>query len=125
VVRSDGYAAEPDAAVRIARESAFEGWPLIVITDDAKRAAASSMNFLWTTFTRFEPAADIHAAERRIVRNHIAYRGPVVIDARLKPGFPEELSCRDDIARLVTRRWKEYFTSATVEMGDSERAHLD
>jgi UbiD family decarboxylase len=125
VVRTAGYAAEPDAATRIARERAFEGWPLIVITDDAKRAAASSMNFLWTTFTRFEPAADIHAAERRIVRNHIAYRAPVVIDARLKPGFPKELSCRDDIARLVTRRWKEYFPSATVEMGDSERAHLD
>ena len=97
---------------------AFEGWPLIVITDDAN-AAASSMNFLWTTFTRFEPAADIHAAERRIVRNHIAYRGPVVIDARLKPGFPKELSCRDDIAQLVTRRWKEHFPGATVEMGDS------
>ncbi|HEX2459221.1 MAG TPA: UbiD family decarboxylase [Vicinamibacterales bacterium] len=125
VVGTAGYAAEPDAATRMARERAFEGWPLIVITDDAKRAAASSMNFLWTTFTRFEPAADIHAAERRIVRNHIAYRGPVVIDARLKPGFPKELSCRDDIAQLVTRRWKEYFPGATVEMGDSERAHLD
>ncbi len=83
------------------------------------------MNFLWTTFTRFEPAADIHAAERRIVRNHIAYRGPIVIDARLKPGFPKELACRDDIAQLVTRRWKEYFPSGKVEMGDSERAHLD
>lgn len=125
VVGTEDYAAEPDAATRIARERAFEDWPLIVITDDAKRTAASSMNFLWTTFTRFEPAADIHAAERRIVRNHIVYRGPVVIDARLKPGFPKELSCRDDIARLVTRRWKEYFPSATVEMGDSERAHLD
>jgi UbiD family decarboxylase len=125
VIETAGYAAEPDAATRIARERAFESWPLIVITDDAKRAAASSMNFLWTTFTRFEPAADIHAAERRIVRNHIAYRGPVVIDARLKPGFPGELSCRDDIAQLVTRRWKEYFPGATVEMGDSEKAHLD
>ena len=111
---------------RVLRASvAFEDWPLIVITDDVKRAAASTMNFLWTTFTRFEPAADIHAAERRIVRNHIAYRGPIVIDARLKPGFPKELSCRDDIAQLVTRRWKEYFPGATVEMGDSERAHLD
>jgi len=125
VVGTAGYAAEPDAATRIARERAFEDWSLIVITDDVKRAAASSMNFLWTTFTRFEPSADIHAAERRIVRNHIAYRGPVVIDARLKPGFPKELSCRDDIAQLVTRRWKEYFPGATVEMGDSERAHLD
>ncbi len=84
------------------------------------------MNFLWTTFTRFEPAADIHAAERRIVRNHIAYRGPIVIDARLKPGFPKELSCDDETGGArVTRRWKEYFPSGRVEMGDSERAHLD
>ena len=83
------------------------------------------MNFLWTTFTRFEPAADIHAAERSIVRNHIAYRGPIVIDARLKSEFPRKLSCREDIAQRVTRRWNEYFPSRNVEMGDSERAHLD
>ena len=84
------------------------------------------MNFLWTTFTRFEPAADIHAADKRIVRNHIAYRGPIVIDARLKPTFPKELVV--PIRRrptLVTRRWKEYFPSGRVAMGDSERASLD
>ena len=125
VVGAPGYAAEPDAAARLAGEPVFANWPLLVITDEPARAAASPMNFLWTTFTRFEPAADIHAAERRIVRNHIAYRGPVVIDARLKPGFPKELACREDIAELVTRRWNEYFPSGNVAMGDSERAHLD
>ena len=119
------FDAEPGAASRLAADAAFRGWPLVVLTDQPARAAASPMNFLWTTFTRFEPAADIHAAERVIVRNHIAYRGPIVIDARLKPGFPKELTCRDDIAALVTRRWKEYFPSRNVEMGDSERAHLD
>ena len=31
------------------------------------------MNFLWTTFTRFEPAADIHAAATRVVRNHVVH----------------------------------------------------
>jgi hypothetical protein len=83
------------------------------------------MNFLWTTFTRFEPAADVHAAERTIVRNHLSYRGPVVIDARMKPWYPKELSCRADIADRVSRRWHEYFPAGRVEMGDSERAHLD
>jgi UbiD family decarboxylase len=124
VVGAPPYAAEPGAAARLAAADAFRDWPLVVITDEPARAAASPMNFLWTTFTRFEPAADIHAAERRVVRNHIAYRPPIVIDARLKPGFPKELTCRDDIAQLVTRRWKEYFPSGKVEMGDSERAHL-
>jgi 3-polyprenyl-4-hydroxybenzoate decarboxylase len=125
VVEAPAYAEEPDAAARVAGVAAVGQWPLVVVTDDAKRATASPMNFLWTTFTRFEPAADIHASERRIVRNHIAYRAPIVIDARLKPGFPKELSCRDDIASLVSRRWKEYFPSGKVEMGDSERGHLD
>ena len=83
------------------------------------------MNFLWTTFTRFEPGADIHAGGVRIVRNHVAYSAPVVIDARLKPGFPRELTCRPDVAERVTARWREYFPSQRVEMGDSERGHLD
>ena len=125
VVGAPAYVVEPGAAERLAGDAAFRQWTLVVITDEPVRAAASAMNFLWTTFTRFEPAADIYAAERRIVRNHIAYRGPVVIDARLKPGFPKELACRGDIAQLVSRRWKEYFPSGRVAMGDSERAHLD
>jgi 4-hydroxybenzoate decarboxylase subunit C len=125
VVGAPGYSAEPGAAARLASEPAFANWPLVVVTDEPARAAASAMNFLWTTFTRFEPAADIHAAEKRIVRNHIAYRGPIVIDARLKPSFPPELRCREDIAQRVSRRWNEYFPSRRVAMGDSERAHLD
>ena len=125
VVGAPSYADEPGAGTRLAGEAAFAGWPLVVLTDQPARAAASPMNFLWTTFTRFEPAADIHAADRRLIRNHVAYRPPIVIDARLKPGFPDELTCREDVAQQVTRRWKEYFPSGKVEMGDSARAHLD
>ena len=125
VAGGPSYAAEPGAAARIAADPAFGDWPLVVVTDEPARAARSDMNFLWTTFTRFEPAADIHAADRRIVRNHIAYRGPIVIDARLKPWFPKELEAREDTAQLVTARWKEYFPAANVEMGDSHRGHLD
>ena len=125
VVGGPEYAAEAGAAARLAADPAFAKWPLVVLTDDADRAARSEMNFLWTTFTRFEPAADIHAAQRRIVRNHIAYSGPVVIDARMKPAYPRELNADPDTARLVTQRWNEYFPSRKVAMGDSERAHLD
>ena len=114
-----------DIATRIAADPAFRDWPLLVLSEAPARAAASPMNFLWTTFTRFEPAADISAATCRVVRNHLAYSGPVVIDARLKAGFPKELSCDPETAALVTRRWSEYFPGRGVEMGDSERAHLD
>jgi UbiD family decarboxylase len=116
---------DPGAAARLAAHPAFRGWPLVVLTDEPKRAAASEMNFLWTTFTRFEPAADVHAAATRVVRHHVVHEPPVLIDARTKPAFPKELSCDPDTAALVTRRWSEYFPDSRVEMGDSESAHLD
>jgi 3-polyprenyl-4-hydroxybenzoate decarboxylase len=125
VVAGPRYDDDPGAAARLVGEPAFAEWPLVVLTDDAARASRSDMNFLWTTFTRFEPAADIHAADRRIVRNHIAYQPPILIDARMKPWYPKELSARPDTAALVTSRWKDYFPSGGVEMGDAERAHLD
>ena len=125
VVGAGPFASEPGAAARLAADPAFAEWPLVVLTDDAARAARSDMNFLWTTFTRFEPGADIAAADRRIVRNHIAYRGPIVIDARMKPTYPKELVCDEQTARRVTDRWTEYFPDGRVAMGDSTRAHLD
>jgi UbiD family decarboxylase len=125
VVDAPSYRAEPDAAVRLARAPEFGAWPLVVLSDEPARAAASPTNFLWTTFTRFEPAADLHAAATRVVRNHLARTPPVVIDARVKPWYPAELSCRPDVASRVTSRWREYFPSRDVEMGDAERGHLD
>ena len=125
VVGGTPYDGEPGLAERVAAHPAFSQWPLLVLTDEPARAARSPINFLWTTFTRFEPAADLHAASCRVVRNHLAYTAPVVIDARRKPWYPRELSCRDDVAATVTRRWCEYFPGGSVEMGDAERASLD
>jgi UbiD family decarboxylase len=125
VVGAPGREADPSAAERFVAHPAFADWPLVVLTEEPARVAASPINFLWATFTRFEPAADIHAAERRIVRNHVSYRVPILIDARTKPGFPEELCADAETARKVSERWRHYFPSGKVEMGDSDRAHLD
>ncbi len=125
VVGGPDWSEEPGAAERLARHPAFAQWPLIVLSDEPRRAVASPMNFLWTTFTRFEPAADIAAADVRVVRHHLSYSAPIVIDARRKPGYPDELFADPGTARLVDRRWREYFPSGGVEMGDSDTAHLD
>lgn len=124
VIGGPSFSDEPGAAARIVRHTAFKDWPLLVLTDEPRRAAASPMNFLWTTFTRFEPAADLHAADVSVVRNHLSYKPPILIDARLKPGFPKELFCDEETAATVTRRWKEYFPDGKVEMGDSGLGHL-
>ncbi len=115
---------DPDAGERLAAHPVFAEWPLVVLSDEPVRATASRMNFLWTTFTRFEPAADVHAARRTVHRNHLSLSPPIVIDARLQPGFPDEVSCDPHTATTVASRWREYFPQG-VEMGDSERGHLD
>jgi menaquinone biosynthesis decarboxylase len=102
------FSEEPEQAKRLAQEVAFAEWPLIVLHDDS-RVANSVTDFLWSTWTRFEPAGDIHAVVTSVVRHHLAYRGPIVIDARKKPSLPDELIVRDDIAKLVDGRWRECF----------------
>lgn len=125
VIDGPGYRAEPAAAARLASHPAFAEWPLVVLSDEPRRATASTMNFLWTTFTRFEPAADIHAAGTRVVRHHLSYTAPILIDARIKPGFPREVEADEDTSVLVSRRWTDYFPHRRIDMGDSSRGHLD
>jgi 3-polyprenyl-4-hydroxybenzoate decarboxylase len=108
VLQGEPYSQDPEQAARLAHEQVFADWPLIVLHDDAS-VARSTTDFLWSTWTRFEPAGDIYAAETKVVRHHLAYRGPIVIDARKKPSLPDELVVREDISQLVDKRWREYF----------------
>jgi 3-polyprenyl-4-hydroxybenzoate decarboxylase len=125
VLSGPSSAEEPEAGPRLAAWPAFADWPLLVLVDDAERATKSTTNFLWTTFTRFDPAAHIHAAGLRLLGFHPSLRAPLLIDARLRPDFPGELFCDQATARRVDARWQEYFPRGDVEMGDSDRAHLD
>ena len=83
-----------------------------VWANSLRQASKSAMNFLWTTFTRFEPAADLHAQHAQLLHNTVSYTPPVVIDARMKPGYPKELFCDPDTAAKVERRWREYLNVA-------------
>ncbi len=125
VLEGPAFADDEDAAARYAADPAFADWTLLVLTDDAERATRSAQNFLWTTFTRFDPATDIHAARAEPLRGHLAHHPPLCVDARMKPSYPEELFCDEETAATVDRRWGEYFPARDVEMGDSDRAHLD
>jgi menaquinone biosynthesis decarboxylase len=108
VVQGSPYLDDKDQATRLARNPAFAEWPLVILHDDAS-VAKSTTDFLWSTWTRFEPAGDIYAADTKIVRHHLSYHLPIVIDARKKRSLPDELVVRHDIAELVDSRWREYF----------------
>ena len=78
----------------------LRAFPLVVLVDDAAFTAASLENFLWVTFTRSNPAADVHGVESFTHHKHWGCRGPLVIDARLKPHHAPP--CEEDPA--VTAR---------------------
>lgn len=108
VVQGKSFQADKQLAARLAQEPAFKDWPLVVVHDNADYARRAA-DFLWATWTRFEPASDIYARETSVRRHHLCYSGPIVIDARMKPHYPAELIAREDVAALVDKRWREYF----------------
>jgi UbiD family decarboxylase len=124
VVDGPSHRDDPAFAERLARDPALAAWPMVVLTDDVGRATASSGNFLWTTFTRFDPARDLVAADHAVVARQLVRRPPLVVDARMKAHLPDELFCDPATASLVTRRWNDYFPGGQA-MGDSDRGHLD
>jgi 4-hydroxy-3-polyprenylbenzoate decarboxylase len=63
----------------------LSSWPLVVLTDDADFVARSLHNFLWVTFTRTNPAVDLHGAGQFTAHKHWGCTGPLVCDARQKP----------------------------------------
>jgi 4-hydroxy-3-polyprenylbenzoate decarboxylase len=73
----------------------------IVLVDDSQFVAESLRNFLWVTFTRSNPAADIHGVDAFMENKHWGCRGPLVIDARLKPHHAPPLVEDPAITRRV------------------------
>jgi 4-hydroxy-3-polyprenylbenzoate decarboxylase len=75
--------------------------PLIVIVDDSDFAARSARNWLWVTFTRSNPAVDIVGVGTFVEQKHWGCRGPLVIDARIKPHHAPPLVDDPAIVRKV------------------------
>jgi len=72
-------------ASRFMPDDPINRWPLVVVADDAEFAARTLNNFLWTTFTRSNPAADVHGIGEFSEAKHWGCRGSLVIDAAIKP----------------------------------------
>jgi 4-hydroxy-3-polyprenylbenzoate decarboxylase len=85
----------------IAPDHPLNGFPLIVLADDSEFTARTLNNFLWVTFTRSNPAADVHGFDAFIENKHWGCRGPLVIDARIKPQHAPPLVEDPAISRRV------------------------
>jgi len=96
----------PDTAVQrlaasFTRTDAINNFPLIVVVDDSDFATRALNNFLWVTFTRSNPAADVYGIESFVVQKHWGCLGSLVIDARVKPHHAPPLEEDPEITRRV------------------------
>ena len=85
------------------REHPVNQFPLLVIVDDSEFASRKLNNFLWVTFTRSNPAADIYGVESFTDQKHWGCRGSLVIDARIKPHHAAPLLEDAEVAHRVDR----------------------
>jgi 4-hydroxy-3-polyprenylbenzoate decarboxylase len=59
--------------------------PFIVIADDADFVCERLNNFLWIAFTRCNPSHDIYGIGAFTLHKHWGCKGPLLLDARIKP----------------------------------------
>ena len=104
VLEGGSYKYDPDLPKRIAAHEPLADWPVVLLVDNTRAATVSLQEFLWTIFTRFEPAADIHASSSDVTRFHVGLTPPIVIDCRIKPWYPPVLEVDDATRRKVDAR---------------------
>ena len=85
----------------------LDGIMLIVLTDDASFIEASLNNFLWTTFTRSNPANDIYGVDSFTEHKHWGCNGPLIIDARKKPHHAPALIKDTKVEKRVDKLFEE------------------
>jgi len=79
----------------------LEGFPLILLADDAPFVAANMNNFVWTTFTRSNPSHDMDGVHAFTEHKHWGCRGPLIIDTRVKPHHAPPLIPDPEIEKRV------------------------
>jgi 4-hydroxy-3-polyprenylbenzoate decarboxylase len=85
----------------LAHSGSFASFPLLILADDSDFTTRSLANFLWVTFTRANPAADIHGVGAFTEQKHWGCTDPLVIDARLKPHHAPPLVPDPEVAKRI------------------------
>ncbi len=97
-------------------EEAVQQFRIVCLVDDAADCASSEESFLWTVFTRFEPAGDIHSRKMHLERFHVQLSAPIVIDSRLKPWYPPVVQPLPETIAKVDALWSKLFPSSAWQL---------
>ncbi len=104
VVEGPAFADDKDFAKTVAGWEGLGNWPVVLLVDSTAEATVNLQEFLWTFFTRFEPAADIHGRATTVHRYHVGLDEPIVFDCRMKPWYPPVLEVDPETKSRVDRR---------------------
>jgi 4-hydroxy-3-polyprenylbenzoate decarboxylase len=85
------------------RDVDVNGLPLMVLCDDAAFVAQNLDNFVWVTFTRSNPSHDIYGVHSFMEHKHWGCKGPLIIDARIKPHHAPVLEKDPVVEKLVDK----------------------
>jgi UbiD family decarboxylase len=101
VVEGDSYTDDEELGKRLAMHSGLAGWQVVLLVDSTAAATENIQEFIWSFFTRFEPAGDIYGAGQKVDRFHVGLTPPIVFDCRMKPWYPHILEVDDATRKLV------------------------
>lgn len=79
------------------------GVAMIVIADNAPFTAENIRNYVWVTYTRCNPSHDIYGIDPFMENKHWGCRGPLVIDARIKPHHAPPLEKDPVVEKRIDR----------------------
>jgi 4-hydroxybenzoate decarboxylase subunit C len=109
VVEGPTWRENDSLADLLLEEEAVQPFRLVCLVDNAADCTESDESFLWTVFTRFDPAADIHARGIHLERYHPELSAPLVIDCRLKPWHPPIVQPLPETIANVDALWPKIF----------------
>jgi 4-hydroxy-3-polyprenylbenzoate decarboxylase len=99
--KSEGEGAAARLCESLAPADLARGWPLITVVDDSEFSSRTLNNWLWVTFTRSNPAVDVHGVGASTTDKHWGCKGPLVIDARIKSQHAPPLEEDPTVTRRV------------------------
>lgn len=114
VIQGCPYSENPSLTKQLTERTDLGQWPMILLVDNCDEATSSMQEFLWTFFTRFEPAGDIHANSASVHRFHVGLQSPIGIDCRMKPWYTDILEVdqvtRDKVdskfSKIIPAEWR-------------------
>ncbi|MGZ3865506.1 MAG: UbiD family decarboxylase [Bacteroidia bacterium] len=77
--------------------------PVIIVCDDAEFTSQTLNNFLWVAFTRANPSHDMYGINSFTENKHWGCKGPLIIDARIKPHHAPPLEKDPEVEKRIDR----------------------